>query len=209
MYCAQRVIHLRASRETFFTTARLDTAVLYAWGLPLSQLALTAVYWAARACGEERASAVILACCTAFGASLGVYWSLLCLVMQWQRSGRAEPLKARGSYWGALARLRYSYFNTNPVHVLMGDHLPRLGLQKTTWYHAGKVHLQTDDPKGDARLEAQRFAAEHAPDALQEQRPLGQRLFYRLRVWATGAPEYAYESFHTDGGASLRRQPSF
>jgi hypothetical protein len=26
------------------------------------------------------------------------------------------------------------YFNTNPIHVLMAQHLPELGLQHTTWY---------------------------------------------------------------------------
>lgn len=31
------------------------------------------------------------------------------------------------------------YFNTNPIHVLMAQHLPELGLQHTTWYEASFV----------------------------------------------------------------------
>lgn len=44
----------------------------------------------------------------------------------------------------SCAKLRQSqgYFNTNPIHVLMAQHLPELGLQQTTWYEApGGHHL--------------------------------------------------------------------
>eukprot|EP00927_Polykrikos_kofoidii_P009208 TRINITY_DN13824_c0_g1_i1.p1 TRINITY_DN13824_c0_g1~~TRINITY_DN13824_c0_g1_i1.p1 ORF type:complete len:1042 (+),score=119.79 TRINITY_DN13824_c0_g1_i1:347-3127(+) len=197
MYCAQRIIHLRHSRETFFSTARLDTAVLYAWGLPLGQLALTAAYWAMRACMVSTLHG-ILPCFLAFGGSCCVYWLLLHKALQHQKNIALLYATQSESYEAALARLRYSYFNTNPVYVLMSDHLPGMRLPRSTWYQTGKTHLQTVNPKADAILEATHFAEEQAPSTEVEGRSAFSRLLYQARVWINGAPKHVYASLDND-----------
>lgn len=194
MYCAQRVIHLRASKETFFTTARLDTAVLASWALPVSQLALTAAYWLSRAQGFGDVPTALF-CCATFVGSCGIYLLLLYQALRHQSHISLLYTQAKGEpYQAAQARLRYSYFNTNPIQVLMSDHLPELGLPRLTWYEAGKAYLQAADPRANARLEAERAVAEHAPEPQQEPRSFLQKLGYRFRVWFTGAPEHAYRT---------------
>eukprot|EP00928_Gymnodinium_smaydae_P027951 TRINITY_DN21455_c0_g1_i1.p1 TRINITY_DN21455_c0_g1~~TRINITY_DN21455_c0_g1_i1.p1 ORF type:complete len:1039 (+),score=176.63 TRINITY_DN21455_c0_g1_i1:204-3119(+) len=187
MYLAQRIIHLRCSKETFFTTARLDTAVLYAWALPLALLALTAAWWAGRAMQLSLVMKCTV-CVLAFLFSVGAYWIGLFYALRHQKNISVLYATKSESYEAALARLRYSFFNTNPVYVLMSEQMPRLHLQSVTWYEAGKAYLQTDNPRVDARLEASVFAAEHAP----ERTSMVSRALYQARVWLLGAPKEAY-----------------
>lgn len=208
MYCAQRVIHLRSSRETFFTTARLDNAVLVAWAVPVSQLAMAAAYWAARAL-QAGVFSKVMACLFAFAVSCCIYWRLLYQALRHNRnitslySAKAEPYNA------ALARLRYSYFNTNPVHVLLSDHMPAYGLKRATYYEPGKAYLQTVDPKAHARLEAALSAAEAAPGSARGPRSQALQMMYRAQVWLTGAPKQAFQSLDgvedLDGGSPSQR----
>lgn len=193
MYCGQRIIHFRASKETFFTTPRLDKAVLAGWALPVSQLAVTSAAWVCRALRYELIASVPI-CTATFLASCSIYLWLLSKALNHHHSIRFLYATRSESYKAALARLRYSYFNTNPIHVLMAQHLPELGLQHTTWYEAGKAHLQAVDPKKDARLEAGRALAEQAEDTQKRPRSFVSRMVYQARVWFTGAPKHAYQA---------------
>ncbi|CAJ1416255.1 unnamed protein product, partial [Effrenium voratum] len=193
MYCAQRIIHFRASKETFFTTPRLDKAVLAGWGLPVSQLAVTSASWACRAMRFELIASVPI-CIVTFLVSCGFYLMLLSKALDHHQSIRFLYATKSESYKAALARLRYSYFNTNPIHVLMAQHMPELRLEPTTWYEAGKAYLQAVDPKTDARLEATRALAEQAEDTQKRPRSFVSRMVYKARVWFTGAPKHAYQA---------------
>lgn len=198
MYCAQRVVHLRFSKETFFTTGRLDRAVLVAWAVPVAQLAAAAVFWACRAFHTGVLCKVIL-CIFAFLGSCCLYWFLL-----WHSLKHQSLISAlhttKEPYQKALARLRYSYFNTNPIHVLSGDHCPERGIKKTAAYQSGKAYLQAADPKVHARLEASLTAAEINPQRGQRLDPGVAELMYRARVWLTGAPRQAFEPLDGDDG---------
>ncbi|CAE7847170.1 hypothetical protein AK812_SmicGene30119 [Symbiodinium microadriaticum] len=193
MYCAQRIIHFRASKETFFTTPRLDKAVLAGWALPVSQLAVTSAGWACRAARFELVASVPI-CITTFLASCGLYLVLLSKALDHHQSIRYLYATKSESYKSASARLRYSYFNTNPIHVLMAQHLPDMGLSEATWYEAGKAYLQAEDPGMDARLEATRALAEQAEDTQKRPRSFLSRMVYKARVWFTGAPKHAYQA---------------
>ncbi|CAE7323349.1 unnamed protein product [Symbiodinium pilosum] len=193
MYCAQRIIHFRASKETFFTTPRLDKAVLAGWALPVSQLAVTSAGWACRAMRFELVASVPI-CIATFLASCGIYLVLLSKALDHHQSIRYLYATKSESYKSALARLRYSYFNTNPIHVLMAQHMPDLGLNEATWYEAGKAYLQAEDPSMDARLEATRALAEQAEDTQKRPRSFVSRMVYKARVWFTGAPKHAYQA---------------
>ena len=166
--------------------------MLYAWGLPLGQLALTAAYWASRALGSGALGSVF-PCLAAFASSGVVYWSLLYSKLN-SAEGASQP-KSSKPYEAAAARLKYSYFNTNPAYVLMSEHMPQMGLPRTTWYEAGRVHLQTTDVESQARVEALRAAAERAPAHTLQPWSLPSRLLYQALVWFSGAPSSAYESF--------------
>lgn len=192
MYCAQRVIHLRFSKETFFATSRLDSAVLWAWGFPIAQLAMASGYWAARAFDLGMPGKVLMGAAAGIG-SLALYWSALYHVFQHNEGVSLLHWHKKDSYAASLARLRYSYFNTNPIHVLLGD-LGEIGLKRSTWYEAGKAYLQTVDPRVHARTEAAMAAAEHAPTLQHGPRSLPGQLLYRAQVWLTGAPRYAFQS---------------
>lgn len=187
MYCVQRVVHLRGSKETFFTTARLDTAVLYAWGLPLALLAITAAYWAGRAWSMSYFGKAVI-CVASFLFSFGVYWLGLYHALKHQTNISVLYATKSDSYEAALARLRYSYFNTNPVHVLMSDLIPSMNLVRTSLYQAGKAYLQTMDPRTDARLEATLFAAEHGTDNMS----MFSKMLHTARVFLSGAPKQSY-----------------
>ncbi|CAK9044445.1 unnamed protein product [Durusdinium trenchii] len=193
MYCAQRIIHFRASKETFFTTPRLDKAVLAGWALPVSQLAVTSAAWVCRALKFELIASIPI-CVATFLASCAFYLFLLSKALNHHHSIRFLYATRSESYKAALARLRYSYFNTNPIHVLMAQHSPEVGLQPTTWYEAGKSYLQAVDPKKDARLEASRALAEQAEDTQKRPRSFVSRMVYKARVWFTGAPKHAYQA---------------
>jgi len=206
MYVAQRIIHLRASKKTFFTTERLDTAALYMWACPLSLLLHLAVYWAIRAVAMDvkNVRQAAFAWLLTFPANLvgaGIYFACLKRCLRTSDASKVHPsTHPLKSYNATLAELRYSYFNTNPVYVLMSDLLPKWEnsdsnkrLSRTTYYEAGKVHLQAPDPKAEARLEVTRTVAElnHAP---ADTTPRHDRMFYQAQVWATGAPQHAYQS---------------
>ncbi|CAE8643490.1 unnamed protein product, partial [Polarella glacialis] len=194
MYGAQRVVHLRASKETFFTTHRLDKAVMVGWALPVSQLAGTSAWWGARALGLGMWLSASL-CLAAFLGSCCLYWILIWMAYKdRQQINTLLYAKPSESYRAALARLRYSYFNTNPVHVLLSDLRPEMGLPETTWYAAGKAYLQAADPKKDALREAQRALAEHAPGLQRGPRSFLTQLTYGVQVWFTGAPKHAYHA---------------
>mmetsp|Transcript_11110 Transcript_11110/g.29509 ORF Transcript_11110/g.29509 Transcript_11110/m.29509 type:complete len:977 (-) Transcript_11110:72-3002(-) len=147
-YCAQRFVHLRASKETFFTTARLDVAVLYAWGIPLAQLALTAAYWAVRASGARMTRgftwglAEVFPCIAAYLGTCCIYWLSLYFTLRHQKNISSLYATRSEPYEVALRNLGYSYFNTNPVHVLMSNLVPSMGLPRAIWYEAGKTRLQ-------------------------------------------------------------------
>jgi len=198
MYCAQHIIHLRASKETFFTTPRLDTAVLFAWGpLPLGLLPVLSVYWLSRAV-DALAWLQWLLLPLAFAAGCAIYWLLLLRVLAARQAPQithadAEAL-SKDLYESTASELRYSYFNTNPIYVLASEHLPEWRLPRMTWYEAGKAYLQTQDPRGEARLEAARTAAEILPDPGERQQGYLQHLMHRAKVWVLGAPPQAYET---------------
>lgn len=216
MYVAQRIIHLRASKKTFFTTERLDTAALYMWACPLSMLLHVSVYWAIRAnvMDVTNVTQAAIAFAVTFPANMagaGLYGICLkrCLRTQTDRLSSSKVLLHRGAnaehqktYSASLAELRYSYFNTNPVYVLMSELLDKWEnsdsnkrLSTTTWYEAGKVYLQAGDPKAEARLEATRTVAELYP--AREAAP-SHRLFHPMQVWATGEPQHAYQSLNNN-----------
>jgi len=198
-YCVQRVIHLRFSKETPFATNRLDTTVLYFWGLPISLLAVIAARWAARATGKHVVSEGVL-CAAAFFVSVGLYGLLLGLILRRCTRNAPIPRHKEMSYGAALASLRYSYFNTNPGYVLVSDLVLSLGLPLTSWYEAGKAYLQTVDPKVDAQLDASFFVAEHGV-ANDSSRPVFSRLLHRARVWLTGVSEHEYSSLEAMASA--------
>eukprot|EP00933_Yihiella_yeosuensis_P062872 TRINITY_DN65892_c0_g1_i1.p1 TRINITY_DN65892_c0_g1~~TRINITY_DN65892_c0_g1_i1.p1 ORF type:complete len:389 (-),score=33.01 TRINITY_DN65892_c0_g1_i1:81-1151(-) len=187
MYFVQRVIHLRSSKETFFTTTGLDKVVLRCWAFPISQLALTAARWYARA-SELNKLATVFLCASAFLLSCGLYLALLEKAQRDRTNIRRLYATQSEPYRAALARLRYSYFNTNPVQVLMSDCFPELGMKKMTWYEAGKTHLQGEDQKMDSHLEAGRAAAEFAPEP-KFSKDIFSRWTYDLQVWFNGAPK--------------------
>mmetsp|Transcript_144139 Transcript_144139/g.461453 ORF Transcript_144139/g.461453 Transcript_144139/m.461453 type:complete len:1008 (+) Transcript_144139:49-3072(+) len=207
MYCAQRVVHLRFSKETFFSTGRLDKAVLVAWAVPVGQLAMAAVFWAARAL-ELRPAGKTVACVVAFLGSCVLYWWLLYHALEHQKVITILHTKKKEPYQKALARLRYSYFNTNPVHVLLSEHCPEMSIKRTTLYEAGKAYLQAADPKVHAQLEAALSAAETAPapDGQQGPRSRSSQLMYKARVWLAGAPQQDFQTL--DGGELSGGMPS-
>merc|ERR1712048_833104 len=133
----------------------------------------------------------VLPCIAAFCGSVVLYWIGLFKAVKHQKNISFLYALKSESYEAALARLRYSYFNTNPVYVLMSELLPEMRLPYTTWYEPGKAFLQADDPKADANLEATLFAVEHAPPGSESKSVLS-RLFYKVQVLVTGAPKDAY-----------------
>merc|ERR1711920_43192 len=126
-----------------------------------------------------------MGCALAFTISCAVYWSLLYAVLRHEKSTAAAA--NRKPYESAQARLRYDYFNTNPVYVLMSEHLPKLRLPQATWYEAGKAYLQTHKPLGEAGLDTRGSSLEFPPDMWKPRFGVD-RLLYDLRVWFTGAP---------------------
>lgn len=213
IYAAQRIIHLRYSKRTFFTTERLDKAALMLWAFPLSMLLHASVYWAVRAGGMEvenvtQAAMVFFLTFPANAIGIAVYIYFLKRVFRASSKVAPETTKTENLYNATLAELRYSYFNTNPVYVLMSESLPKSKnsdsnkrMSKTIWYEPGKVHLQAPDPKMEARLEAARAVAELGGEMGASPQAAGadttpRRMFYQAQVWATGAPPHAYQSLN-------------
>merc|ERR1712032_728045 len=120
-----------------------------------------AVYWLVRAVGMEvkTTTQAAIAFVITFPANLigtVLYISALKRLMKIS-SKKVASTTYNKTYTATLAELRYSYFNTNPVYVLMCDLLStwensdsNKRLSTTIWYEAGKAHLQAPDPKAEA-----------------------------------------------------------
>eukprot|EP00929_Paragymnodinium_shiwhaense_P039823 TRINITY_DN20867_c0_g1_i1.p1 TRINITY_DN20867_c0_g1~~TRINITY_DN20867_c0_g1_i1.p1 ORF type:complete len:150 (-),score=24.65 TRINITY_DN20867_c0_g1_i1:590-1039(-) len=129
----------------------------------------------------------VVPCIFSFVASLGTYWLGLYVALTHQKNITLLYATPSKSYEAALARLRYSYFNTNPVYVLMSEHCRGMGLPRTTWYEVGKAHLQAVDPRAHARLAAEQAVAEQKPP-----KQLIAWLLYEIQLWFAGAPKHTY-----------------
>merc|ERR1712137_1359234 len=134
------------------TTARLDTAMLYAWVLPVSEVAVLAVYWVARSFDFGMFdTGTSVACTFAFVVSCTLHTVCLYLILMQPRRSFHENTEQYGL---TLAQLQYSYFNTNPVHVLRCHHLSEMEeLRPVTWFDVGKLHLQKNTSLADESVE--------------------------------------------------------
>lgn len=145
-----RYIHLRSTRRCFFTTNRLDTEALFAWGLCQSMVLAASSCWAARLWGWP---IWIVPLCWLGGAS--IYGFLLATWVRPLLSSKDEAHAFnRPSYDALRARRYYDWDNCNPIKVLLshcGDqqdpqHMP------ITPFEIGKEYLQAANPLWQSRM---------------------------------------------------------
>lgn len=117
-YC--RYKHLRFCKARHYSTARLDSLVLVAWGVPLSILAAAWCLWALRSekIASDKPNAVkwcfvLLSFCTSL---CSWFLCVYCLVNPFRRDQIKEA--ANPSIEQVQDSLVFSWFNCNPVFVL-------------------------------------------------------------------------------------------
>mmetsp|Transcript_91114 Transcript_91114/g.162175 ORF Transcript_91114/g.162175 Transcript_91114/m.162175 type:complete len:1004 (+) Transcript_91114:43-3054(+) len=135
MILFQRYLHLRACKRYYFTTSRLDTEVMYAWGLPLSTVLAASCFWAARLRGWH-----MLTVAGAWLAGFAFHTLALRICL---RPVDHPKLEAAGELQPSLAEVSshrlYDWHNCNPAKVLLSHIETGFGLVP---YEVGKEYLQ-------------------------------------------------------------------
>eukprot|EP00927_Polykrikos_kofoidii_P060374 TRINITY_DN5536_c0_g2_i1.p1 TRINITY_DN5536_c0_g2~~TRINITY_DN5536_c0_g2_i1.p1 ORF type:complete len:941 (+),score=77.08 TRINITY_DN5536_c0_g2_i1:29-2851(+) len=131
-HVSQVYCHLRLDRLVEYSTPTLSDVVDYAWALPVSMVASASAFWSVQA-GIFGSGFHIIA----FLIALAIHWTALYFVLLYTAiaSGGSGV-----SYHQACKRLRYDFFNTNPVCVLKSRHC-QMG-KPLVYFQRGKEHLQ-------------------------------------------------------------------
>eukprot|EP00440_Ansanella_granifera_P054450 gb/GFBE01059022.1/.p1 GENE.gb/GFBE01059022.1/~~gb/GFBE01059022.1/.p1 ORF type:complete len:1047 (+),score=261.67 gb/GFBE01059022.1/:1-3141(+) len=114
-----RFMHLRVQSVNYYSTNKLDWAVLLFWGLPLSVLAVTPVSWAIRS-GQfltEASQAVKLATLAGVFVLSNLLWVAGMLLVHPLRHENVLESKVC-TFQETKNRWIFSWFNCNPVYVL-------------------------------------------------------------------------------------------
>lgn len=157
-YATLKYCHLRCNKITEYTSCLLDDCATFLWGVPLSILATVAIHWADKAWSWELPVAAYV---MSFLIVFILYCVLVGLVLQF-----TDPNDHGGTddYMQSVRRLRYDYFNTNPVHVLKTLYLKEYG-PPLVYFQRGKAHLQKPrkDTLSSSRLELYEMDSKFCP----------------------------------------------
>lgn len=124
IYCFSRWQHLRFNKRAFFTTNSLDRCATYAWGIPLSVLAMSWSSWCFRLRGEEESSPYFML--LPFAVSLLLWICCYRWIVERPNPIQFEEQGMAVTYDEARKDTIYSWFNTNPVYVLKSHYCPDL-----------------------------------------------------------------------------------
>ncbi|CAE8653220.1 unnamed protein product, partial [Polarella glacialis] len=141
-----RNIHLRSVRRCYFSTNRLDTDALYAWGAPLSLVLAASAFWAARI---QRLPLYVVPIAWCF--SIAVYSFFLAFYVQPLSVPKDESSCHRPSYDEVRARRFYDWHNCNPIKVLLSHCIE--DADPIVPFVVGKEYLQFQDPAWKARFD--------------------------------------------------------
>eukprot|EP00927_Polykrikos_kofoidii_P060373 TRINITY_DN5536_c0_g1_i1.p1 TRINITY_DN5536_c0_g1~~TRINITY_DN5536_c0_g1_i1.p1 ORF type:complete len:943 (+),score=101.77 TRINITY_DN5536_c0_g1_i1:61-2889(+) len=131
-HVSQVYCHLRLDRLVEYSTPTLSDVVDYAWALPVSMIASASAWWSVQA-GIFGSGFHIIS----FLIALSIHWIALHFVLHYTAvaSGGSGV-----SYLQASKRLRYDFFNTNPICVLKSRHC-QMG-KPLVYFQRGKEYLQ-------------------------------------------------------------------
>lgn len=146
MVFINRYVYLALSRETYFSTDRLDAVASRAQGVPIAMLGVCIMHWAKRSKHERT---------THFCFSLVVVVSIVFLVLLEQetrihvRKDKAIHVWYEGkTYEEAEKAVAFNWWNVNPIYCLrhkyglVEEKVPK---RRVTMWRAGKSHLQPSD----------------------------------------------------------------
>lgn len=138
-YCLQRFNHLRMAKTAYTSSNRLDTAVLWSWGLVLGEILAGAAFWGWQVRGWPRGS--VPAALAAGTALLWLIFGKAVKTMRWTEEmifggeGRATLRETR-------ERTLYDWANCNPCLVLKSQivDLRAAGVPRQLPFTVGKTH---------------------------------------------------------------------
>jgi len=131
-YVSLKICHLRYNMLVEYTSYLMDDAAMYLWSIPLSMLAAVSAYWATLSLKLAWWIPYL-----AFCMSMLTYLGLLAVVY---RLVTPFDFGGKGDFNAARKRLRYDYFNTNPIMVLKSRYLRQS--PPLTYFVRGKEYLQ-------------------------------------------------------------------
>lgn len=131
-YMQMKYAHLRCMGIVEYTTTALDDMHNYTMGVPVAAVLGFAAKYAEL--GPLYVAGV-------FGAGLGFYWAVVYCTI-----GMSAQLDEGGTkpYEDAVKEIGYSWYNTNPVHVLKAAYLVGPGDHEISYFVRGKEYLQGD-----------------------------------------------------------------
>lgn len=145
MVWINRYVYLALSRETYFSTDRLDAVASRAQGVPVAMLSVCIVHWARRS-EDERALQWCL--------SIVVVVSLIFMIHLHQETRIHVRADKKVHVWyedkeyeKAEKATAFNWWNVNPIfclrhkYGLLEEKVPE---RRTTLWRAGKSHLQPD-----------------------------------------------------------------
>lgn len=132
-YASLKYCHLRFNMFTEYTSCFLDDCATVLWSIPLSMIAGIAAHWAQKAWHLHWSIQPLV-----FFIALINYVVLVGVVMSY-----VSPYDDSGGedFAQCLQRLRYDYFNTNPIFVLKSQYLKGYG-PPLVYFSRGKEYLQ-------------------------------------------------------------------
>eukprot|EP00397_Hematodinium_sp_SG-2012_P005723 GEMP01005745.1.p1 GENE.GEMP01005745.1~~GEMP01005745.1.p1 ORF type:complete len:704 (+),score=78.29 GEMP01005745.1:782-2893(+) len=134
MYFSQRYCHLRMSKKTYFTTYRLDATFCWTFSLVIAELGGICGWWC-----HEIGFIPYWGIFAAAAISTIVYLLLLVFWIRIRDPAEVTEMEPK-PYIEVASALVYSYFNTNPVHVLKTRYLNDEG-PPMHFYVCGKEYM--------------------------------------------------------------------
>lgn len=142
-----RYIHLRATKRSLFSTNRIDTDALVAWGFPLSMVLAASAFWTAKVHGWTMWTVPL-----AFAVGYSIYGILLLRGVQPLTFCKDESRPNRPSYSVVRARRFYDWHNCNPVKVLASHCLNESDTVPIIPFAVGKEYLQANTAEWHASI---------------------------------------------------------
>jgi len=138
MVVFMRYLHLREVRRCYFTTNRLDTEVLFMWGLPLSMVLAASFFWMARLRDWSLYVVPI-----AWASGIALYGFVLANCVRPLIPPKSEGHAChRPGYDEVRGQRHYDWHNCNPIKVLLSHCYHDARDEAIAPFQTGKEYLQ-------------------------------------------------------------------
>lgn len=175
---------LRYTTHTWHNNPGFSDAIAYLWGVPSGMLGSVGVFWIFSSLQLRYGGPTIAVAMVGFLVlHCLVYSAFITVFKQWHD---VSPVQ-EAPYVDAWTKLSgagkvYTYFNTNPVHVLRSWCMPSdEGLQNIIPYYRGKEHLQTG-----THTFSKEIARNVSTEILKDVSLLGHAMRARIRSFHAG-----------------------